>query len=653
MLPDPLPIDPVDTPLDVVVTLPGSKSITNRALVCAALAGGTSTLTNALHADDTEAMVDGLQALGARIEAAWSDGRITVTGTAGEPSGDVAIIDARLSGTTSRFLLPLAGLGVGLRRVDAANRMRERPMGEVLDAVRALGASVHEVGAPGQLPVEVEGGTLAGGEVTVRGDVSSQFLSGLLLSAPAMPAGLVVHVAGDLVSEPYVDLTVEVMGRFGVTVERPDPRTWVVVPQPYVAIECAVEPDASAASYVFAAAAVVGGRVTVPDLGTSALQGDLAFVDLLEQMGARVERGPTSTTVAGAGTLHGIDADMSQISDTAPTLAVVAAFADSPSRVTGIGFIRGKETDRIGAVVAELQRLGVDASEEPDGFTVRPGPIRPATVQTYDDHRMAMAFAVAGLQRARHPDRGPGLRGQDLPRLLAAARRAAGHQHRRHYGPPLVRIIAIDGPAGSGKSTVAKALAARLGLDYLDTGAMYRSVTFSALRRGIDPSDADVVGRIVGDIEIRVDPEGVVVDGVDASIEIRGPEVSRAVSVVASNPLVRAEMVQRQRAWVAERDGGVLEGRDIGTVVFPDAELKVYLTADPEVRAERRSKEVSDLDYETVAADLARRDALDQGREVSPLTEAPDAFIVDTTGQSVEEIVDAIAGRLGHGRIDG
>ena len=396
-LPDPMPVTPIDGPIDVVVSLPGSKSITNRALVCAALAEGTTTLTNALHADDTEAMVDGLRALGADIEAAWAEGRLTVTGTAGRPVADVAIVDARLSGTTSRFLLPVAALGDGHRRVDAANRMRERPMGEVLDAVRALGGEVREVGAPGRLPVEVVGGTLAGGEVAVRGDVSSQFLSGLLLAGPAMRTGLVARLVGDLVSEPYVDMTVAVMARFGAVVDRPDERTWRVDPQPYRAVDLAIEPDASAASYVFAAAALLGGRAEVTGLGPESLQGDVAFVDVLEQMGARVERGPTSTTVTGTGELRGVEVDLRHLSDTAQTLAVVAAFADGPTRVTGIGFIRGKETDRVGDVVAELRRLGVDAEEEPDGFVIRPRDLRPATIQTYDDHRMAMAFALAGL----------------------------------------------------------------------------------------------------------------------------------------------------------------------------------------------------------------------------------------------------------------
>jgi 3-phosphoshikimate 1-carboxyvinyltransferase len=399
-LPDPMPVSPLAGPLDVVVSLPGSKSITNRALVCAALADGTSTLTNALHADDTEAMVEGLQAMGADIDAHWAEGRLIVRGTTGRPISDVAIVDARLSGTTSRFLLPVAALGEGHRRVDAANRMRERPMREVLDAVRALGAEVHDVGAPGHLPVEVVGGTLAGGEVAVRGDVSSQFLSGLLLSGPAMRTGLVARLVGDLMSEPYVDMTVAVMETFGVDVQRPDDRTWVVAPQRYRAAELAIEPDASAASYVFAAAALVGGRATVAGLGEGSLQGDLGFVDVLEQMGARVERGPSSTTVIGTGLLRGIEVDMSHLSDTAPTLAVVAAFAEGPTRMTGIGFIRGKETDRVGNVVAELRRLGFDAQEESDGLTVHPGEggPRPATIQTYDDHRMAMSFALAGLR---------------------------------------------------------------------------------------------------------------------------------------------------------------------------------------------------------------------------------------------------------------
>lgn len=210
-----------------------------------------------------------------------------------------------------------------------------------------------------------------------------------------------------------------------------------------------------------------------------------------------------------------------------------------------------------------------------------------------------------------------------------------------------MKVIAIDGPAGSGKSTIARRLASRLGLDYLDTGAMYRAVTFAALRRGLDPGDRDEVTRIVGDVELDVGPDRVTVDGVDATIEIRGPEVTRAVSLVAANPDVRTEMVRRQRSWAAERGGGVLEGRDIGTVVFPDATLKVYLTARPEVRAARRSQEVADLSYETVAADLARRDALDQGREASPLTEAADALVVDTSDLGIDEVVESLAARLG------
>ncbi len=395
---DVLPILPLSAPLDAVVVLPGSKSITNRALVCAALAEGESVLRGALRADDTEAMLHGLGALGIAVDPNWDRHAVRVRGCAGRPPAELAVIDARMSGTTARFLLPLAAMGRGTRRVDGAQRLRERPMGPALDALRSLGAEVQAIGAPAQLPVELTGGTLLGGSIAVAGEVSSQFLSGLLLSGPAMPLGLNVRLTTELVSRPYVDMTLAVMAAFGVDADHPDQDTWTVAPGTYRGTEYDIEPDATAASYVFAAAVIAGGRVQVEGLGTSSLQGDLAFAGLLREMGADVEQTAQRTTVRATGALRGIEADLSQISDTAQTLAVVAAFADSPTRVRGIGFIRGKETDRIAAVVTELQRAGIDASEEVDGFVVRPGPLRPAVIQTYGDHRMAMAFALLGLR---------------------------------------------------------------------------------------------------------------------------------------------------------------------------------------------------------------------------------------------------------------
>jgi 3-phosphoshikimate 1-carboxyvinyltransferase len=418
-LPDPLPIEPLAGPVDATVALPGSKSLTNRALVCAALAAGESRLRHALRADDVSAMQHGLRALGIEVRVGGDpehlDDDVQVLGCGGRPPATVAIADARLSGTTSRFLLPVAALAAGTIRVDGALPLRARPMGPSIDALRALGVTVTEVGAPGHLPVDVSDGPVAGGDITVPGDASSQFLSGLLLAGPAMRTGLTVRVEGTLVSRPYVDMTVAVMAAFGVQVDRPDDHTWRVEPQTYVPTTYRIEPDASAASYAFAVPAIVGGTVRVDGLGSGSLQGDVAFVDLLARMGARVEQTATSTTVTGTGRLQGIEADLSAISDTAQTLAAVAAFADGPTRITGIGFIRKKETDRVRAMVTELQRAGIDATEEPNGVLVRPAPIRPATIETYDDHRMAMAFALLGLRAPGIAIADPGCVGKTFP----------------------------------------------------------------------------------------------------------------------------------------------------------------------------------------------------------------------------------------------
>ncbi|MGI8755904.1 MAG: 3-phosphoshikimate 1-carboxyvinyltransferase [Acidimicrobiales bacterium] len=399
-LPDPYPVEPVDGPLDAVVTVPGSKSITNRALVCAALAEGTSTLDAALFADDTEAMVGVLRAVGLDVAVDPAAERITVVGCGGqlpthEAGGD---IDVRQSGTTARFALPMLALGHGRYRVTAHPQMQARPMGTTLDALVELGAGVEALSGPGTLPVVVSAGGLRSGVVRVAGDASSQFLSGLLLVGPCLPDGLVLEVSTPLVSRPYVDLTIGVMEAFGATVERPNHHTFAVAPGKYTGRAYAVEPDASAASYPFAAAAICRGRVRVEGLGRGSLQGDIGFVDVLAAMGATVIHDDEGTEVrAEQGALHGGTFDLADISDTAQTLAVLAPFATDPVTVRGIGFIRHKETDRIAAVATELTRCGISATADADGWTIAPGPPKPATIQTYDDHRMAMAFALLGL----------------------------------------------------------------------------------------------------------------------------------------------------------------------------------------------------------------------------------------------------------------
>ncbi|NNF53697.1 MAG: 3-phosphoshikimate 1-carboxyvinyltransferase [Acidimicrobiales bacterium] len=385
---------PLQIPPDTTIVVPGSKSHTNRALICAALAPGTSGLEGALFADDTIAMVGALLSLGISI---WADpeGRtITVMNPTGEIPSGPADLDVRMSGTTSRFLLPLLCLGEGEYRMDGSSQLRSRPIKELVTKLRQLGAEIDG----DALPLTVHGGSMRGGSVVVQGSVSSQYLSGLLMAAPRTPEGLYVRVGGELVSKPYVDLTIKTMHDFGVEVEaHPEYREFSVAPAAYKPSTVSIEPDASAASYFFAAAAITGGRVRIDGLGHSTTQGDLRFVEILQRMGAEVKMTATSTEVRGTGTLTGLNVDMRNISDTAQTLAVVATFANSPTEITGIGFIRKKETDRIAAVVTELTRRGIRAAETADGMIIYPGPAQPGTVTTYEDHRMAMSFALLGL----------------------------------------------------------------------------------------------------------------------------------------------------------------------------------------------------------------------------------------------------------------
>ncbi len=418
-------VRPRPGPLDATVRVPGSKSLTNRALVCAALAEGTSTIEGALVADDTAAMRTALAALGAGIAGGEGDTTLTVHGTGGRLRPGPLALDMRLSGTTSRFVLPVVALGEGDYRVDGAPPLRARPMGPVLDGLRALGAGVTGHGEPGHLPVTVTApGGLAGGEVAVAGDTSSQFVSGLLLAGPYARRGIRLRVTTRLVSRPYVELTTAVMAEFGVDVA-PDVvgvgAVLAVPPGRYRATDYTVEPDASTASYFLAAAAIVGGRVTVEGLGAASRQGDARFADLLAAMGARVARTATATTVEGTGRLAGLgDVDLADMPDMAQTLAVVAAFADGPTRVTGVGFIRGHETDRIAAVVTELARAGVGARAEDDGFVIEPRPVGPARIRTYDDHRMAMSFALLGLRAPGIEIDDPGCVAKTFPGFWAA-----------------------------------------------------------------------------------------------------------------------------------------------------------------------------------------------------------------------------------------
>jgi 3-phosphoshikimate 1-carboxyvinyltransferase len=394
----PQPISPATKPLAATITPPGSKSLSNRALLAAALAQGQSRLTGLLDCEDTRIMGAALKNLGLDLTINWAEANALVVGGHGSFPNRSAQLYCGNSGTTIRFLAAaLAAVG-GHYQLDGNPRMRQRPIADLLEALNQLGSPAKSILGTDCPPIEIASSGWSGGEVRVRGDKSSQFLSGLLLAAPLARSTIKVQADGPLVSLPYVEMTCQVMQRFGVQVEPHPGPAFIIQPQTYQATTYSIEPDASAASYFFAAAAICGGKVTIPGLGTDSLQGDTQFVQLLARMGCKVESTLSSTTVTGPA-VRGIDCVMTDISDTVQSLAAVALFVSGPTTIRGVPHIRHKESDRISDLARELRRAGAGVNEFPDGLQIYPGLLQPTDFQTYDDHRMAMSLALIGLKQ--------------------------------------------------------------------------------------------------------------------------------------------------------------------------------------------------------------------------------------------------------------
>jgi 3-phosphoshikimate 1-carboxyvinyltransferase len=420
---DEIEIVPITRPLVATVAVPGSKSITNRALLLAAMAAGRSSIDAALISDDTRRMVAALDALGFAIEADEAARRITVTGRAGLIPSVAANLDAGGAGTAMRFLAGLLTLGHGRYRLDGNARMRERPIGPLIDAMRTLGVDVTSELGNGCPPIVIDttAAAFAGGTVAIDASLSSQFVSALLMPAPLWRNGLRLAISGEA-ARPFIEMTLRLMETWGAaSTVTGDPDDLIVVPggQRYRAQDFTIEPDATAASYFAAAAALCGGSVTIPGLTRRSVQGDAGFFAILEQMGARVTWHANAVEVTGNRRLRGVDVAMNPMPDVVPTLAAIAPFADSPTRIRKVGFIRHHESDRIGAIATELRRVGATVREFDDGLEIAPSALHPAAIETYDDHRIAMAFAVIGLKVPGIRIRNPGCVAKTYPEFFA------------------------------------------------------------------------------------------------------------------------------------------------------------------------------------------------------------------------------------------
>ena len=638
------------------VTLPGSKSISNRLLLLAGLSAGTTSLHGLLDSDDTQVMLAALGTLGCGIER--RDGCTLVTGLGGR----LAVQQARLflgnAGTAMRpltaALAVLAATQGGDFELSGVARMHERPIGDLVDALRRLGCRIDDLGQPGYPPLRLRGGSLDTRQpIRVRGDVSSQFLTALLLALPlvATATPIVVEVEGELISRPYVEITLNLLARFGIEVQREGWQRFTIAAgtggyRSPGALH--VEGDASSASYFVALGALAadGGRaVRIQGVGLDSIQGDIRFVEAATAMGAQVTGGPGWLEVRrGRWPLQAIRLDCNHIPDAAMTLAVMALFADGTTRLENIASWRVKETDRIAAMATELRRLGASVVETADAIEITPPETwQAAAIGTYDDHRMAMCFSLAALNplagvRPGLPVRilDPRCVGKTFPQyfetLFSVVQAETG----------AIPVIAIDGPSASGKGTLAAGLAAALGYHHLDSGALYRATAWAARARGVSEDDPEAMAEVATRLDLRFDAGHAWLDGRDVTDALRDEAVGALASKISAWPAVRAALHDLQLSF-RRLPGLVADGRDMGTVVFRDASLKVFLTASAAERAERRhrqliSKGVS-ASIEGLRADLEARDARDRNRVAAPLVPASDALLLDNSGLTIDASV--------------
>lgn len=603
----------------------------------AALSEGETEVRDLLASDDTERMLEALQTLGVGVVHLGAE-NWRITGCSGRFPVKQAELFLGNAGTAFRPLTAALAMSGGDYVLKGVARMHERPIGDLVDGLRQLGADICYLGNEGFPPLQLKPSAIqSGGVVKVRGDVSSQFLTGLLMALPLTGESVVVEVVGELISKPYIEITLATMARFGVVVEREGwQRFSIKAGSHYVSPGVVyVEGDASSASYFLALGAIGGGPVRVEGVGSESIQGDVRFAEALAQMGAEIEMGPNWMSArAPKSGLVGVDLDCNHIPDAAMTLATTALFASGKTTLRNIASWRVKETDRIAAMATELRKLGAEVEEGEDYIGVTQAKLRPAAIDTYDDHRMAMCFSLAafGTPLRINDPRCVGKTFPDYFERFAEVTRAAP-------------VIAIDGPSASGKGTVAARVAEALGYAYLDSGSLYRLTALAAKRANIAWTDEAGVAAVAAKLDVEFVGGDVRLDGALVGDAIRTEEMSTGASKVAALPAVREALLFRQRTFNTS-PGLVGDGRDMGSVVFPHAVLKVFLTASAEARAERRYKQLIEKGFSANLADLLldlrQRDERDSQRGIAPLRQEVDAKLLDTTHLTIDQAVNQV-----------